>query len=64
METLQNLKVQMIFLALLDLGLHGLNVLSEEKIVLLVSKYVFTTLIPVFYTIIRLQVISRDKTRS
>lgn len=64
METLQNLKVQMIFLALLDLELHGLNVLSEEKIVLLVSKYVFTTLIPVFYTIIRLQVNSRDKTRS
>ena len=64
METLQNLKVQMIFLALLDLGLHGFNVLSEEKIVLLVSKYVFTTLIPVFYTIIRLQVNSRDKTRS
>lgn len=64
METLQNLKVQMIFLVLLDLELHGLNVLSEEKIVLLVSKYVFTTLIPVFYTIIRLQVNSRDKTRS
>lgn len=64
METLQNLKVQMIFLVLLDLELHGLNVLSEEKIVLLVSKYVFTTLIPVFYTIIRLQVIIRDKTRS